>query len=658
MKAFGLQKNTVIRWKDVVYRIERVGDKQLVLERMEDGSMVVTQKDELHQDYLQSKLSFEDPELNLLEEKIQHKRLSDFSEPIQQETKRRYGYVQALIHQGHIVFTKPSIEPLIQEIAQIIGDKQPPSSTSCYRWYKKYKQANDIRALIPAQHRKGRTPAQLTPIAQKILIDTVDMAYKQSPQASIKNIYASYIGALSIENATRGCLNQIHIPSERSFYRIMAQFGAYELIESKYGKAAAERKFRIVTGKVETSRILERVEIDHTPLDLFIVNAKTMMPMGRPNLTVCIDHFSRMPLGYYISFQSPSTACVIGALRHSILPKQAVTEGVPDLVIHHIWNSFGVPELLVVDNGFEFHSDDLASIAMDLGMGIQFCPKREPWHKGTIERFLKTINYSFASQMPGASFARWHLRGDYDPLKDMVIEFEDFKKIFEKWILDIYAQDIHRMIKTTPWSKWQAGLNQTEPKLPLSIEALNRIIGKTASRSLRKDGVLLHGIRYNNHALGAVLRKYGTKVEVRVVYDPEDLGCIQVYTPEDVEPISVMALDAEYASGLSEIQNDYIQRKLRDDGKNSHDSDSLSMAKYELSQAIQGLIEHKKLRHNKRGSKLSGISSNKPQSEILKASKPDQKPRLSPSAKTLNHPIEAFELLGKLPTYSTKGAAR
>lgn len=61
---------------------------------------------------------------------------------------------------------------------------------------------------------------------------------------------------------------------------------------------------------------------------------------------------------------------------------------------------YGVPEAIVADNGLEFHGVDLASIAFDLGIVIQYCGKRQPWRKGAIERYLKTINYFFAHTPP------------------------------------------------------------------------------------------------------------------------------------------------------------------------------------------------------------------------------------------------------------------
>src|SRR5262249_26957968 len=150
---------------------------------------------------------------------------------------------------------------------------------------------------------------------------------------------------------------------------------------------------RIVRAGVKTTRILERVEIDHTPLDLFLIDERTWLSSGRPTLTMAIDHFSRMPYGYYLSFGDPSAAAVVGALRHGVLPKSLSAQALPDLPIEGQWPVFGLLECLVVDNGLEFHGIDLDGIAQDLGFTIVYCPKRTPRFKGVIERYFKTFNY-------------------------------------------------------------------------------------------------------------------------------------------------------------------------------------------------------------------------------------------------------------------------
>ena len=653
MRAFGLQKNTVFNWENHQYKIERVTpQKQVILERSSDSYTMIVDYEHLLAAYQQGQISFVAESDQVVEAKMFSRPITDMPEKLQQQVKRRKHYIDRLTEFGTPTFYKDFIDKVILEAAKAIGDKQPPSMITLYRWYKKYISTQDVRVLIPRFDRRGRLKMSESNYSHTLLISTVEAAYKRSPQTTTKTIYNDYINFLALENQKRLPVQKLHVPSERTIRRKLASLGAYELVKLKEGKAMAERKFKTVTSKTVTHQILERVEVDHTPLDLFIIDKNTTQPMGRPTLTIMLDHYSRMVLGYYISFQAPSTAALMGALRHAILPKPKQTNNHGFIEIHHEWESYGVPDLVVADNGFEFHSHDFEAVAFDLGIRIEYCPKREPWYKGAIERFLKTLNYTFASQIPGASFARWQLRGDYDPLKHILVDFHDLQVLLEKWILDVYSQSYHTTLRTTPSAKWQEGLQQRQPQLPMSLERIRSSIGKTESRSLRNDGILLKGIRYQSHELASIVRTYQQGVRVRVVYDPEDMGSIQVYAPDSEQSIRIFAMDQEYANGLTEIQNKVIQQSIREKGMQKVDAEALSKAKFEISQAITQMQASNKLIKNKRAAKLSGISSSKPNSALLQS--PNKKPKVPKHTLPTKHQKALNTPLPKLPKFNLR----
>ncbi|KVL38484.1 hypothetical protein WS96_06610 [Burkholderia sp. MSMB1835] len=68
----------------------------------------------------------------------------------------------------------------------------------------------------------------------------------------------------------------------------------YDVAILKDGKASADRRFKITKTGVPVTHILERVEIDHTPVDVFLVDDRTGLPCGRPTVTMLLDKFSRM----------------------------------------------------------------------------------------------------------------------------------------------------------------------------------------------------------------------------------------------------------------------------------------------------------------------------------------------------------------------------
>jgi transposase InsO family protein len=67
---------------------------------------------------------------------------------------------------------------------------------------------------------------------------------------------------------------------------------------------------------------LELFQIDHTPIDVILVDEIDRRPIGRPWLTLVSDVATRMIAGYYLSFDHPSSTSVALALSHAVLPKE------------------------------------------------------------------------------------------------------------------------------------------------------------------------------------------------------------------------------------------------------------------------------------------------------------------------------------------------
>ena len=95
----------------------------------------------------------------------------------------------------------------------------------------------------------------------------------------------------------------------------------YLLMRARHGKVVANAKRKPRAAGVITTRPLERVELDHFLCDVHLVCGRTGVPLGRPWLTLAVDHYSGMVVGYHLTFAPPSAASVLAALRHAILPK-------------------------------------------------------------------------------------------------------------------------------------------------------------------------------------------------------------------------------------------------------------------------------------------------------------------------------------------------
>jgi len=213
------------------------------------------------------------------------------------------------------------------------------------------------------------------------------------------------------------------------------------------GHQAAIRKFRSALGAAVATAPLQRVELDHTVLDVMVLDDETLMPLGRPTLAIAIDAFTRCILGICIGFEPPCTSTVSQCLKSVFSPKERLLALVSD--IENAWDCFGKIETLVLDQALENHALFLDRLALTQSIEILYCPRKTPWFKARIERFIGTLNSSVCHKIPGTTFSNIQQKGDYNPVCQAVCTMAGLKAAIIKWIVDIYHVRRHRV--ATSW---------------------------------------------------------------------------------------------------------------------------------------------------------------------------------------------------------------
>ena len=158
----------------------------------------------------------------------------------------------------------------------------------------------------------------------------------------------------------------------------------------KYRESArlADRKYRNTDGMFPAGKYpLDFVQIDHTPMDIIVVDEVYGKPIGRPYLTIGIDVYSRMITGFFISLDEPSYFSVAQCLTQSILPKEKYLRS---LEIPGSWNLWGIPKTIGLDNASEFRGKDLQRACEYHGIEINWRPVARPQFGGHIERLIGT----------------------------------------------------------------------------------------------------------------------------------------------------------------------------------------------------------------------------------------------------------------------------
>jgi putative transposase len=423
----------------------------------------------------------------------------------------------------------------------------------------------------------------------------IEEIYLKPEGGSIKDVYDALKQKIKTLNVTRN--TPLKMPGRATVYRYVETYDDYLVMAARKGKQAADRHFRATGKGSEPQYILERAEVDHTPLDLLLIDDVTGLTIGRPTVTFILDRFSRMPLGFEIGFEPPSELAVMRTLRQAIMPKNYVPQDYPE--IENEWPAYGIPVVLVCDNGLEFHAEQLKRMCAELNITLQFCPRKKPHYKGAIERFLGTFNRQIAHKIEGTTFSNIEQRGEYDAENLACLTLAEFKKLLHVWLVDVYIQSPHKGLGgLTPAVAWKDGFNIIEPVLPESKEKLDLILTIQKMPNLNHEGVQFKGLMYNSPEL-ATLRKRGVaKVNIRI--NPEDLGEIWVFDEQQGDYFKVRCTFPEYANGLTLPQHLLIRKHANQTNAARVDVDLYLRGKERLRLLMADVSNSKKMSQRKR----------------------------------------------------------
>jgi putative transposase len=411
---------------------------------------------------------------------------------------------------------------------------------------------------------------------------------------------------------------QIKCPSQATLYRLFRDISAYKADAKRFGVDEARRRNRVAVSVMKTTRLLERVELDHMQVDLLMTDPKTGLVLGRPWLTIAIDHHSRMVLGFHLSFESPNAYAVLHALVHAVLPKQALIARYPD--IKNDWPAMGLPLVIVVDNGMELHGSRIQEFCLETGATLQFCPRVTPWFKPIVERFNRSLNTGLIHELPGTTFSNAIERGKYDSEKHACIDIDRFEEMLVRWIVDEYHCRPHGTLKISPLEAWRRAEKRLEVALPASPADLQLLLGATERRRIHHYGIEFDTVHYNSAELQDLYRRLvgypGAKNKYQMVSFRvyENIDHIDVLDPDTKEYLRVPARDMEYAQDVRRSTHHLLNKlTIEQYGKDWRPSDRHTV-KSKINELAEEARRNKKA--NKRLAKAASDTSRRKASRL------------------------------------------
>ncbi len=387
------------------------------------------------------------------------------------------------------------------------------SRSTLFRWLKRFRQDDRVSGLLA--RKSGRRPG----------IDAFAPEVKAIVDEAIRTFYATPERPTRTRLWRRVCVDcrrrALPPPAIRRLKAYLGTFDAEALSRRRDGKARADAQFLALPGEFSAQHPLQVVQIDHTKVDVTVVDPIEGLPLGRPTLTVAIDVCTRMVLGFHLSLEAPSVTSVALCLTHAVIDK---TQWLEERGIALDWSAGGLPECIHVDNGAEFHARAFRRGCDDHNITIAWRPPGTPRFGGHVERLIGTM-MGAVHLLPGTHFSSIAERGDYDPEARAVMTLREL----ESWLaLEIlaYHSSVHRGIGRPPVAAWSEAAARHPPRRVRDPLAFLIDFLPYEMRVLRRTGIHLHNICYWSDGFAPWIGRCDDKVVVK--YDPRNLARVFV----------------------------------------------------------------------------------------------------------------------------------
>ncbi|AKZ64605.1 hypothetical protein F506_19855 [Herbaspirillum hiltneri N3] len=231
------------------------------------------------------------------------------------------------------------------------------------------------------------------------------------------------------------------IPSVKALRReLKNRVKAYDQTLGSQGEKAAYIQKEFVwfldrTSPPHGERFLEVAHIDHTKMDVHLIDSLHGGNLGRPWLSLLIDAYTRVILAFVLTYDAPSYRTLMLLMRECVRR-------------HH-----RVPRTIVSDAGSEFLSAYWEQLLARLEITKRERPAGQSRNGSVIEAAFGVVDKDFTHQLTGTSKRLKKPRGvsrSHDPRKHAIWNLPVLTEELDKYIYEVYPTLNHSALGTTP----------------------------------------------------------------------------------------------------------------------------------------------------------------------------------------------------------------
>lgn len=463
----------------------------------------------------------------------------DELQPVKQTSKKNTD-LQTISDEAWAVAKKrlTIIKPLLKKTGRTRSDVAAQADSysvhtnTVYGWLRQYEQSGLLSDLLP-RARRDKGAARLTSEVERVIHDAIHSEYLTKQKKNQQKV---------CDEVRKQCMKlNLPVPHSNSIRNRIRQLQGELVTRSRHGRKTADLSYKPHEGSFPGADYpLAVVQIDHTVLDIILVDDQHRQPIGRPWITLAFDVYSRMVTGFYVSFDPPGALSTGLCLTHAILTKEKWLSRYPT---QSQWPVWGLPHKVHVDNAKEFRGNMLQRGCDQYGIDLEWRPVVRPNFGGHIERVLG----SFAKEihtLPGTTFSNTRAKGEYDSEGRAALTLSEFEQWLTIYIVDVYHQKLHSGIEKPPIQAWEHGIlgSAERPGSGLPAKVADEFKLRLDLMPFELRSVLDYGVQIDKiHYYSDVLRIWmnapdpkDSKRKRKFMFrrDPRDLSQIWFFDPE------------------------------------------------------------------------------------------------------------------------------
>ena len=451
--------------------------------------------------------------------------------PIHQYSKEEWS-----VAQKRFEALRPMIEHPIRSRTEVekLATAAGVHVATYYKWLAAYHDAGHVAALVPRKRGAAKGQKHLAADQELVISSVVEDFYLKKQRHSPKEV---------VDEVLQRCKRaKIAAPAPSTIRRRLKELSPAMTLRRRGFKDKARDVYEPIRGSFPGADFpLAVVQIDHTPLDVIVLDEVHRKPIGRPWLTLAIDVYSRMIVGLYVTLDKPSATSVAMCISHAMTPKG---EYLAALGVEGNWPVWGQIGTLHADNAREFKCKAVTRGCQANHIDMQWRPVKKPHYGAHIERYMGVVATEL-KKVPGATFSNIQQRKGYDSEKEAVCTMKEVEAYLVEFIVNNYHQRSHSQLKdASPTRIWQQGIVGTSERpgigaMPIvgDPERIRMDFLPYFEITIQRSGVRLENVFYYDPVLdpyiGATMPD-DPNVKQKFIFarDPRDISQIYFLDPK------------------------------------------------------------------------------------------------------------------------------